>query len=190
MLNKKEFVLIKKEMDSYEKSREKLIRKSRDIISLSKQVINLCHRDDMKEAGRLVKKIKIEIKNLDKIIKKQPGLFYSGSAKVAMQEFVEAVCYHGFLKNKKIPTHKELGVSAEYYLLGICDLTGELVRKAINTAIKGNFKNAIAIKDFVSDIYAELLKFRFRNELRKKFDSIKYDLKKLEDLALNIKLKG
>jgi hypothetical protein len=31
--------------------------------------------------------------------------------------------------------------------------------------------------------------FDFRNELRRKFDSIKYDLKKLDDVALGIKLK-
>ena len=69
-------------------------------------------------------------------------------------------------------------------------MTGELVRKAINDAIKGNMKSALFIKGFVEELYGELLQFDFRNsELRRKFDGIKYDLKRLEDIALSIKLK-
>ena len=42
----------------------------------------------------------------------------------------------------------------------------------------------------LEELYGELLKFDFRDgELRKKFDGIKYDLKRLEDVALSIKLK-
>ena len=40
-------------------------------------------------------------------------------------------------------------------------------------------------------MYGELLKFDFRdNEVRRKFDAVKYDLRKLEDLVLDLKLKG
>ena len=116
-------------------------------------------------------------------------LYYSGPFKIAIQEFVEAACYHEFVKNKKIPSAKELNVDTEYYLLGLCDLTGELVRKAINSAINNDYDQALFIKKFVNDLYNELMLFEFRNELRRKFDSIKYDLKKLDDVALGIKLK-
>ena len=56
---------------------------------------------------------------------------------------------------------------------------------------KGEVEKVIKIKDEVDTIYGELLKFDFRdNEVRRKFDSIKYDLRKLEDLVLDLKLKG
>jgi predicted translin family RNA/ssDNA-binding protein len=46
------------------------------------------------------------------------------------------------------------------------------------------------IKELVSEIYGEMIKFDFRNgDLRKKFDGIKYDLKKIEDLVFEIKIK-
>ena len=136
-----------------------------------------------------VKQIKSAVAELDKTAKKKPIFYYSGPFKIAVQEFVEAVCYYEFVKNKKIPSAKELKVDTEYYLLGLCDLTGELVRKAINSAINNDYDQALFIKKFVNDLYNELMLFEFRNELRKKFDSIKYDLKKLDELALGIKLK-
>ena len=87
-----------------------------------------------------------------------------------MQEYAEALCYYHFVKNKKIPTKASLRIDSESYLMGICDLTGELVRKAVNEAIKGNFKQVLDIKELVEEIYNEFLKFNLRNnELRRKF---------------------
>ena len=66
-------------------------------------------------------------------------------------------------------------------------MTGELVRLAVNQSIRKNKIQALEIKDFVTDIYGEFLKLDFRNgELRKKSYSIKWNLRKLEDLALNL----
>jgi len=93
------------------------------------------------------------------------------------------------MKNNKIPTNTRLKLDPEFYLMGLIDLTGELVRKAINSAIKEDYKTAVNLKNLVSELYDELLLFDFAGgELRKKFDSIKYDLKKLDDLVLNLKL--
>ena len=79
----------------------------------------------------------------------------------------------------------------ENYLLGLCDLVGEVVRRSINLAIKGKFDAAVEAKEFVAELYYQLSKFDFRNsELRRKFDGMKYELKKLEDLVLDLKLKG
>ena len=64
-------------------------------------------------------------------------------------------------------------------------------RKAVQLAGKGEFKKVVGIRDAVSEIYGALLNFDFRDsDMRRKFDSVKYDLKKLEDLVLDLKLKG
>lgn len=189
MIAKKDFEKMRKEFSDFDNQREILIRKSRDIVKLSKKVIYSVHRNEIKNADGFIKQLKSEVIELDKTAKKTPVLYYSGPFKIAIQEFIEAACYHEFVKNKKIPSAKELKVDTEYYLLGLCDLTGELVRKAINSAINNDYDQALFIKKFVNNIYNELMLFEFRNELRKKFDSIKYDLKKLDELALGIKLK-
>jgi len=72
----------------------------------------------------------------------------------------------------------------------LCDLVGELNRAAVNSVIKGKFDRAGFYKQCVEELYGIFLKFDFRNsELRKKFDGMKYELKKLENLMLELKLR-
>ncbi len=189
MIAKKDFENMRKELEAFDKQRELVIKKSREVIKLSKKIIYAVHRLDIKLAETSLKEIKSKIRELDKEACKNQELIYNGPYKIAIQEFVEAACYLEFVKNKKIPSAKELKVNTESYIAGICDLTGELVRKAINSAINNDYDQALFIKKFVNDLYNELMLFEFRNELRRKFDSIKYDLKKLDELALGIKLK-
>ena len=56
-----------------------------------------------------------------------------------------------------------MGADSENYLLGCCDLVGELMRNAVNSGIKGDYRAAFEIKIFVDDLYNELMKFDFRN---------------------------
>jgi predicted translin family RNA/ssDNA-binding protein len=190
MIDQKDFVEIQKHMDLFDRIRDDVIKKSRDVVKLSKQIIYSVHRDEIHKAEKLKEKIKISLGELVGMTKEHNALYYSGSLKVAEQEFVEALVFLEFVKNKSLPSFEELNVQIENYLLGLCDLTGELVRRAINCSIKENFDDAVAAKNAVSEIYDQLMQFDFRNgELRRKFDSIKYDLKKLEDLVLQLKLK-
>jgi predicted translin family RNA/ssDNA-binding protein len=189
MINKKDFEEIRKEMKEFDAVREALIAKSREVVILSKKIIYSVHRKDMKEAEKAAVEIK---KKVNEIIKStsESELEYSGSRRIALQEYVEAIAYLEYVKNGRLLSHKELGVDDESYLLGLCDLSGELVRNAINGAIEGDVKNALAVKEFVSELYWELSQFDFKNgEIRRKYDGIKYDLKKLEDLVLQLKLR-
>jgi translin len=116
-------------------------------------------------------------------------LIYEGSYSDACQEYVEALCYYGFIKNKKIPTSTDLKVNEGDYLMGICDFTGELTRKAVTIAHKDD-KEVIKIKELVEEIFGEFLKLDLRNgNIRKKSDSIKWNLKKLEEVMYDIKKK-
>lgn len=184
MINAGEFAEIRKELKQSEEKREETIRKSRDIIMLSKQIIYSAQRGDLKKAEALCSEIRKAVSLLPKE--------YCGTdmESVAVQEYVEAVCFFEFVKNRKLMTRKELSADTENYLLGLCDLTGELVRQAVNAAINKRYEEALQIKDFVSEIYGEFLQFDLRGgQLRNKADSIKWNLKKLEDLALGISIK-
>ena len=95
-----------------------------------------------------------------------------------------------FAKNKKLPTSKELRVSAEHYLLGLCDLTGEIMRRVVNDVISENYDHAEILRQFVDTIYGEFLKFEFRNgDLRRKSDQIKWNLHKIEDTMYDVKMR-
>ena len=191
MIDKNDLEHVRKGLESFDEKREMLIKESRSIVKLSKIIIYALQRGELKEAEKLIEQAKKGLAELEKHAAKHEELRYSGSFKIAEQELVEAMTFLIFLTEKRLATKEELNVSAETYLLGIFDLTGELVRKAINSAINKDFQTAIEIKDFVSELYGELLKFGFGNgPLRKSFDSIKYNLKKLEDLVYDLKIKG
>lgn len=183
-----QFKQLKIELESFDENRDKLILLSREIVKLSKEMIYATHRKDFKAAQSANKEITSLMEKLKKFTGKH---FASGSYKVAVQEYVEAVCYLGFVKTGTIPTYKELDLDPEYYLLGLCDLTGELTRNAVNSAIKDDFETSLQVHKFISELYAELMQFDFGNgELRKKFDGIKWELNKLEDLIFQLKIKG
>ena len=174
-------------IQNYDSERELLIKKSRDVLKLSKQIIYAVHRDEIAEAAKLIIQIEKEKITLDKMSKHSNKMSCEGSYKVAIQEYVEAILYFNFVKSGKLI---DLKVSPEHFVLGIADLPGELVRKAVYLAGKGEVDKVIKIKDEVDKLYGQLLKFDFRdNEIRRKVDGIKYDLRKLEDLVLDLKLK-
>lgn len=178
-----------KEFDEFDKLREELIKSSRVVVKLSKKIIYAVHRGDVD--GKLCEEIKGGFVKINELVGKSAELKYSGSYKIACQEYVEALCYYEFVVNKKIPTMGELGVSSQGYLLGLCDLSGELVRNAVNKATKGEVGEVEVIRDLVVEIYEKLMLFDFRNsELRRKFDGLKYDVKKVEDVMFQLKLKN
>ncbi|MFC1691115.1 hypothetical protein ACFL0W_02935 [Nanoarchaeota archaeon] len=190
MLNTEDFDRIRTEIDKREKKREQVIIESRPIIKLSKRIISALHRQNQNEAVERVNEIKEKFTKLKSQINKNPELHFIGSFKVACQEYVEALCLFEIITNNKLPNNKDLEVDEEHYLLGLTDLGGELVRLGVNSAIREEYDIFIKIKDFMQDLYEEFLKMDLRNgELRKKFDGMKYDLKKLEELALELKLK-
>ena len=187
MLDKKEFERIRKEMDAFEAKRESIIQKSRDIISASKKIIYALHRNDIKSAEQYVKEIKKKKESLGN----ENIRFDTNIDQTALQEYAEALCYYHFVKDKKIPSASALKIDNESYLMGLCDLTGELGRRAVNEVIRQNFSQAMEIKELVDEIYGEFLQFNLRNgELRKKSDQIKWNLKKLEDVVFELKTKG
>lgn len=190
MLDRKNFTKLRTEMVAEEERREQLIQKSREVIRASKMLIYAVHRGDAKGASEQRKAMDKLLAELRKITAGHPELDVAGMGRTAFQEYVEAACLQQYAASGDIPSAAELKVDAETYLLGLCDLSGELVRRAIHAAIAGDSATALGIRAFVEELWGELLQFNFRNgDLRRKFDGIKYDLKKLEDLALSLKLK-
>jgi predicted translin family RNA/ssDNA-binding protein len=188
MFDKEMFAKMRTEFEEYDKSRESIIKTSRDVLKLSKSAIYSLQRGDFEAADTSLteaKQIIVKLNELCKCCGTNVGAYNE-----AMEEFVEASCLAGFLKNKTIPTANELGVESITYLLGLCDVVGELVRKAINASISENYDLAVDIHKFVTEIYSELMLFDFPNSnLRRKYDSIKYGVEKLENLMLELKLK-
>jgi translin len=183
MIEKSDFDEMGEELRKYDAEREKSIQLSREIIKESKLIIYAVQRGNLNEAAKNSSKIKA-------MMKKLPEKHYTEMISTAWQEYVEAMTFLIYVKENRLPTRRELGVETYEYLLGMCDLTGELMRKAVNHVIKGNISEVEKINSLVNDIYHEFLKFNLGNsELRKKSDQIKWNLEKLESILYDLKIK-
>ncbi|MEA3514892.1 MAG: hypothetical protein U9R34_05415 [Nanoarchaeota archaeon] len=190
MINKNEWKKMRLELQAYDSKREELIKQSRVVLKKSKMLIYAIHRKDTKGINSLFKEVKKDKDNLDKVAKLKSNLLNEGSYSAACQEYVEAATFLEFKKCLPLSSAKKLGVSTSDYLMGLADLTGELARLAVAGAIKGDYERVGYIKDFVSELWGEMLEFDFRNSaLRRKFDSIKYNLNKIEDIRYDIKMR-
>lgn len=193
IIDSKYFSKIKEEIESYDGKREEIVKDSNKIVKLSKTVIYSVHRNNIKEAQTVLDEMITLINKLNKEISKNPKLDV-GAYKVAVQEYVEAICYFEYVKNNKLPKHSDIGleeIDIEYYLLGLCDLAGELSRNAMDSAIKEDIKSVNKVRDFVNSLYDELMLIDLRNsELRRKVDGIRYEVQKLNNLIFDLKMKG
>ncbi|MBR9676883.1 hypothetical protein GOV04_01985 [Candidatus Woesearchaeota archaeon] len=190
MVDVKEFRAMQQEIAANDAKREQLIKDSRDVVVLSKKIIYSTHRSDMTNAKKFIVNIKKNIASLKKQAVKTDGLKNVGAYKVALQEYVEAIAFYEYVKNGTLTNKISLGVDTESYLLGICDLVGELTRYAVNSITRKDLDTPKKVLDFVQTIYGLMMEFDFRNsELRKKFDSIKYNLKKLEEINYDISIR-
>ena len=182
------FSSLRKEIAEMDAARESVIIRSRPITKESKIAIYSLHRGDIKEAQAVLTRLKKDISELKKL---NDSASDSGSYGAAAQEYAEAMSYLYFLKEGRLATKDEIGVDAENYLLGICDLTGELERRAVFSVVNDDYDEVRKIKSFVAGIYEEFLKFDLRNgELRKKADSIKWNLKRIDEILYDLKVRG
>ena len=183
----------KRLLEDFEKSesqREKIVQISREVIQHSKKSIYASQRHDFEEAKVWIDKIKPLIKQI-LLLKKQASADAQGSIRVALQEYVEAVTLYNVVQGKEIPSHHKLGVDSESYILGLCDLVGELGRVGVHRIINNDYKTAIRMQKIVHDLYGKFMHLNLRNnELRKKVDGVKWELKKIEDVILQLKIAG
>lgn len=178
---------LKRELDAEDKVREEVVLLSRKVVQDSKLVIFGLHRGD--SVASEANKMKENMRALRKLVNKVQKHKYTGSYKVAEQEFVEAMMYYHFKKNGDLPGWEDLGCDPEYYLLGVCDFASEIVRTATQLAIEGNVPAVEVIKEIVARLHGELLKLSLHGEMRKKADMVRWSLKSLEDLVFQLKMK-
>ncbi len=180
---------LKKKYESYDTKREKVIKQSREVLKSSKQLIYSIHRENKSESKKLKIQLEKDFSVLKKITDDENKLNYEGSFNEALEEFGEAMLYYDYCYESNLRNFEELNISHENYLGALSDLTGELARKAVQLTIKKKYDEVFEIHEFVSLVFKELMKICFRNgNLRKKFDSIKWNLNKIEDIIYDIEM--
>lgn len=78
----------------------------------------------------------------------------------------------------------------EDYLLGVLQLASELSRFATNSVTLGDYERPLQISRFLADLSAGFRMLNMKNDgLRKRFDGLKYDVKKIEEIVYDISIR-
>ncbi|KAI6030575.1 Translin [Pisolithus orientalis] len=81
-------------------------------------------------------------------------------------------------------------IAVEDYLHGLITMVNELSRLAVNSVTLGDYEAPIQISFFAKNLFAGFTKLNLKNDmLRRRFDSLKYDLKKIEEVVYDVKLR-
>ncbi|KAG5339046.1 TSN protein, partial [Acromyrmex heyeri] len=93
----------------------------------------------------------------------------------------------GVKNNREDGFHLDL----EDFLLGLLQLSAELSRFAVNSVTNGHYSWPIEIATFVNELNAGFRLLNLKNDiLRKRFDALKYDVKKIEEVVYDLCIRG
>ncbi|KAJ3189337.1 hypothetical protein HDU85_002966 [Gaertneriomyces sp. JEL0708] len=109
--------------------------------------------------------------------------------------------YTTYLQTEKLITTAEvealLGIPVSLdgqepnFHIGIEDLLHGMSRLAVNCVTYGDFARPLRLSKFVGELYSGFQLLNLKNDsLRKRFDSIKYDIKKIEEVVYDISVRG
>lgn len=168
---------------------------------------NVLHEADMrlqKVANTLFKSIALELKDLDPYL-------YLKAYRNGLEEYVEAVTFYQYLKCGSIKRWAEMQKTLSYkepennridnirviinpyeYVLGIADLTGELMRLCINDLATGDTVSCYKTCEFVRNMYKVFIGCTYVSNrlLNRKLCTLEKNLHKMENVCYTIKVRG
>ncbi|KAL4243083.1 translin family protein [Abortiporus biennis] len=192
------FETFRLELDEHNDRRERLIKSSRDVTNLSK-------KNDHAKTLKAASLAKERLQDIQKLFAGFKGELvrdnfwrYQRNVSPGLQEYIEALSFTHYLETGKLITYTEVQqslcdneaipffpLSLEDYLLGLSDLTGELMRYAISAiSQRGGRSKASEVCSFVRNCKADFESMTpYFRELRKKQNVTSQSLEKIEDAA-------
>ncbi|KZC06382.1 Translin-associated protein X, partial [Dufourea novaeangliae] len=208
------------ELDEKHDRFERIVKIGRDINIESKKIICLLHSIDKESkeesvlqetetrlqnvAQNLFKRIALELENQD-------FYQYLKVYRASSEEYIEALTFYQYLHSGNLQGWTELQKIITYttsdksdietlntlvtpyeYILGIADLTGELMRKCINNLATGDIASCYQTCNFVRNMYKGFLSCTnmSNREMNRKLFTLKQSLYKMENVCYTIKVRG
>jgi len=159
-----------------EKIREDALKASRDIIIFCRKGIQQLHRDQMEEAESYMKQASARLAQLYEVTMGHPDVFHTGFVENAAQEYVEIHCLYNIIKGLDLPDPDAIQTTYSAYLLGLCDVVGELRRGALDFMLEGNTTKANEYLGYMDRIYDAIMSFDYPSALvpiKKKQDIVR-----------------
>ncbi|KAK3153822.1 hypothetical protein QOZ80_2BG0181690 [Eleusine coracana subsp. coracana] len=160
--------------------------------------------DVLGKANAQVEVIKELYAQLAEILKECPGQYYRyhGDWRSETQAVVSMLAFMHWLDTGGLLMHTEaqeklglssgeFGLDVEDYLTGLCFMSNEFPRFVVNRVTAGDYDCPRKVLSFLTDLHASFRMLNLRNDfLRKKFDGMKYDLRRVEEVYYDVKIRG
>ncbi|KAJ1295420.1 hypothetical protein BS78_01G222600 [Paspalum vaginatum] len=160
--------------------------------------------DVLGKAKAQVEVIKGLYAQLADVLKECPGEYYryhgdwrsETQVVVSMLGFMHwletgGLLMHAEAQEKLGLTSAEFGLDIEDYLTGLCFMSNEFPRFVVNRVTAGDYDCPRKVLSFLTDLHASFRMLNLRNDfLRKKFDGMKYDLRRVEEVYYDVKIRG
>ncbi|XP_070586320.1 translin [Erythrolamprus reginae] len=86
---------------------------------------------------------------------------------------------------------KGFHLDIEDYLSGVLTLASELSRLAVNSVTSGDYSRPLRISVFINELDSGFRLLNLKNDsLRKRYDGLKYDVKKIEEVVYDLSIRG
>lgn len=205
------------ELDAKHDRTEQVIKLGRDVVIESKRVIFLLHTlykqssktDILEEAKSRLDKIKKNLfRNIAKEVAGQDCYQFLKAYRNGIQEYVEALTFLQYVQSNHIKDWSDVQLSLTFdlsddtkysleippneFILGVADLTGELMRMCINNLASGDIPSCYSTCRYVREIYKGFLGVGgiCGKEANKKVYTLKQSLTKMENVCYAIKVRG
>lgn len=118
--------------------------------------------------------------------------FQIHTSNLPLQEAESDMAEGNGLADSAPPAQFQLTLTPLDYMLGVADLTGELMRKCINAVGQGNLEEPFVLCRFLRDVYSAFLGFgnTARREMGRKVWTLFHSVRKVENACYTIKVRG
>lgn len=172
---------IGKNIDDKDKIRENALRISREIIINCRKTIQLIHQNKMEKLEDNIKSASAKLANLYDLTANYPELYHSGFVENAAQEYVEVHCLYNIMQGKDLPDPDNIQTTYSSYLMGLCDVVGELRRKSLDSILENEPVKANHYLTLMGEIYDAIIRFDYPSSLipiKRKQDVVRSVLEK------------
>lgn len=156
---------IEQHIDDKDDIREKTLRLSRTIIIHCRKSIQRMHQQEYDTAEKHMKKASAHLAELYDQTREHQDLFNVGYVENAAQEFVESHCFFNILHGEDLPDPDEIQTTYTSYLKGLCDVVGELRRKALDSVLQGTPDEGQSYLHKMEEIYDAIIRFDYPSSL-------------------------
>ncbi|GAB0097671.1 translin-associated protein X [Sergentomyia squamirostris] len=207
-----------RELDDKHDRYERIVKIGRDITIESKRLIFLLHTIDPKKNNR-EKVLEESQQRLDKIcqtsfskiakeLEGRDQYQYTRAFSAGLQEFVEALTFYQYMSGKDLTDWTVLQESLKYkeedspeiqclvqpieYMLGITDMTGEVMRNCVNSLGSGDVDTCFESRSFLQTLLTGFLGLgqTHNREMSRKINTMRQSVLKAEAVCYNLRVRG